>query len=122
MNKELQSENIINQQRCMLNRYGVFFTITFDEIFNKEVYFKIRYGRSKNNIINELSLTLKDLRKMEINMWSFPNIFMVFSNDEKSITKALLGLRYWINKVLETDNGNRLFNKLTDNYKRNTWI
>lgn len=122
MNRTCHDENIAYTQRCMLNKYGVFFTITYDEIFNNEVYFKICYGEDKNKIINMLSLSLKDLKRLEINTWYFPNTFMITPNNEESITKTLNDLQIWLNKVLEYGNGMSLFNKLSDNYRQNTWI
>ena len=99
----------------MLKQYNVFFSITFHEVKDKDVYYMLHFGRINNNNLYEtykLHITFEDLRMLKINHKHFPSSTIFKRTNPEFINSRILDIRKWFDFILESNNGNLLFNNL----------
>lgn len=113
-------------QKSKLFNYNYYFSITFDSVKDKVVYYKILYGKSDDYFIDKKTSTNKIvitrysiLRLSNIQLDYFPPRTLCRHYDINFINKRLGQFKNWINKLQEEGKSKELFeylNNLQINY------
>ena len=110
----LDDSPMIQSQRNQLHQFNYYFIITFHEIINNVVYYKLSFGRTSTGVINRWIRIVRfsELYKMNICSKWFPSRTLFKHTSQDFITQRINDLKTWIDNILKNNEGNKFYDCL----------